>query len=93
MVVQGVFLVIELFISLGHVEQHLAGGEGGAIRLLEPSHGVNQLLGSHGVAVSEGAAREWREAQSEDSANISLDGSTQDSVLVGVDGFIHEPCQ
>ena len=93
LVVQGVSLVVELLISLGHVEQHLAGGEGGAVRLLEPSHGVNHLLGSHGVAVSEGAAGEWREAQSEDGADISLDGSAQDSVLVGVDGLVHEPEQ
>ena len=44
-------LVVKFLVGLGHVEEQLAGGEGGAVGLLKPPHVVHQLLGAHRVAV------------------------------------------
>jgi len=55
-------LAVELLVSLRHVQQQLAGGEGSSVHILEPPHFVNQDLSSHSVGVPEWTTREWRES-------------------------------
>ncbi len=65
------FNLIE-FLSAGrHVQEHLAGGEGGSVGLLVPPHEVHHGLGGHGVDVSEGTPSHRGEAETENGSDVT----------------------
>src|SRR5688572_28288998 len=79
--------LVEGLAVLGHVEQQLGRLEALAELLLEALAQLDELLSAHHVDIGERAARERREAEAEDRADVGLAHVRDDAILHGACGF------
>ena len=74
-------LFVELIAVLCHLNEKIAGCEWCSVSLLESQHVVHDVGGRHGIRETEGTAAHGREAEAKHCADVTLQGSLQDSIL------------
>ncbi len=69
---------------LGVVHQQLTRLKLSSVQVSEAIHYVDDAIGAKGVHKAEWAAEEWREAQTEDCANVALELSVEGKWRQGI---------